>query len=157
MQRAHRERQDKLQLLRAQRMEDIGALASGIVHDLNNAVGPGTLTVSMLRPGLSAEQQRLLDAIEQSFQRQAETNGKIAYAGELYDNDQTFTAQVGQASSLSHPLEFQATGDAQVFVHDRSRHAALKRGFTNEWVMFIEAKRYHPSPTSIWKSDAYSD
>jgi len=23
--------------------------------------------------------------------------------------------------------------------------------------MFIEAKRYHPSPTSIWKSDAYSD
>jgi len=72
VQRAHRERQDKLQLLRAQRMEDIGALASGIVHDLNNAVGPGTLAVSMLRPGLSEEQGRLLDAIEQSFQRQAE-------------------------------------------------------------------------------------
>ena len=85
-------------------------------------------------------------------------NGKIAYAGGLYENDQTFVG-VGQASSLSGPArrEYQATGDAQAFVHDGIRHAALKKGFTNEWVMFLEAKRYHPSATSIWKPDAYSD
>ena len=89
------------------------------------------------------------------------TNGQIAYAGNLYGNDQTFVA-LGSTGDPpvrrgDSPGSFQATGDAQIFVHDGIRHAALKQGFTNEWVLFIEAKRYHPSETSIWKPDAYSD
>lgn len=88
-------------------------------------------------------------------------NGKVAYQGGLYANDQTFTA-LGSAPASgatigAPPTEYQATGDAQVFVHDGIKHAALKKGFTNQWVLFTEAKRYHPSASSVWKPDAYSD
>ncbi len=37
------------QVLRAQRMESIGALAGGIAHDLNNTLAPLLMTVSLLR------------------------------------------------------------------------------------------------------------
>lgn len=84
-------------------------------------------------------------------------NGKVAYQGGLYSNDQTFTAVGAQRSSSSTPSEFQATGDAKVHVHDGIRHGALKKGKTNQWVMFLETKRYHPSATSIWKAEAYAD
>jgi len=37
------------QFLRAQRMESIGTLASGIAHDLNNVLAPITMSIAMLR------------------------------------------------------------------------------------------------------------
>jgi len=43
------------QLLRAQRLESIGTLASGLAHDLNNVLAPILMTVSFLKEGVHDE------------------------------------------------------------------------------------------------------
>ena len=60
------------QLLRAQRMESIGTLASGIAHDLNNVMTPVMLSVDLLKEKFKDEQsQRLLTILEKNSQRGA--------------------------------------------------------------------------------------
>lgn len=60
------------QILRAQRLESIGALASGIAHDLNNALGPSLMSIELLRDRLVEESDvSLLDMLEESTQRGA--------------------------------------------------------------------------------------
>jgi two-component system cell cycle sensor histidine kinase/response regulator CckA len=60
------------QLLRAQRMESIGTLASGIAHDINNVLTPIMLSQELLQEKLKDEEsRRLLNAIERSTQRGA--------------------------------------------------------------------------------------
>lgn len=57
------------QLLRAQRMEGIGTLASGIAHDLNNALSPILMSCTLLRGGLQdAALLKLVDVLESSAQ-----------------------------------------------------------------------------------------
>lgn len=59
--------------LRAQRMESIGTLASGIAHDLNNILAPITMSAPLLRMDLDPSQrERIVSAIEVSAQRGAE-------------------------------------------------------------------------------------
>ena len=61
------------QLLRAQRMESIGALAGGIAHDLNNILAPITVAAQMLRmKPLDEETEQLLTRMETSAQRGAD-------------------------------------------------------------------------------------
>lgn len=48
------------QFLRAQRMESIGTLASGIAHDLNNALTPVLMAVQILRERFSDEESLFL-------------------------------------------------------------------------------------------------
>jgi PAS domain S-box-containing protein len=61
------------QFLRAQRMESIGTLASGIAHDLNNVLSPVMLTLQSLRRKLPDERsRRLLNSVELSARRGAE-------------------------------------------------------------------------------------
>jgi PAS domain S-box-containing protein len=60
------------QFLRAQRMEAIGALASGLSHDLNNILAPVLMVPSVLRAKLESEKDRdLLGLLEKSAQRGA--------------------------------------------------------------------------------------
>ena len=60
------------QLLRAQRMESIGTLASGIAHDINNVLTPIMLSLELLQEKFTDEEsQRLLNIIERSTQRGA--------------------------------------------------------------------------------------
>jgi nitrogen-specific signal transduction histidine kinase/CheY-like chemotaxis protein len=60
------------QLLRAQRMESVGTLASGIAHDINNVLTPIMLSQELLQERLTDEEsQRLLNTIEKSTQRGA--------------------------------------------------------------------------------------
>jgi PAS domain S-box-containing protein len=60
------------QFLRAQRMEAIGALASGMSHDLNNILAPVLMVPSVLRTKLESEKDReLLGLLEKSAQRGA--------------------------------------------------------------------------------------
>lgn len=60
------------QVLRTQRMESIGTLASGIAHDLNNVLAPILMSVEMLREELrSDESRRILDTIENTTRRGA--------------------------------------------------------------------------------------
>ena len=61
------------QFLRAQRLESIGTLASGVAHDLNNILVPIMMAAPVLRGNIdSAERERFLDIVETSAQRGAD-------------------------------------------------------------------------------------
>jgi PAS domain S-box-containing protein len=67
------EKQMEAQFLRAQRMESIGTLASGVAHDLNNILSPIMMSVPLLRCDLSeAERMEIIDTIEVSADRGAQ-------------------------------------------------------------------------------------
>jgi two-component system, cell cycle sensor histidine kinase and response regulator CckA len=60
------------QFLRSQRMENLGTLASGIAHDLNNVLAPILMSVQMLRKKLPDERsQKILTTLETTTQRGA--------------------------------------------------------------------------------------
>jgi two-component system cell cycle sensor histidine kinase/response regulator CckA len=60
----------QLRFLRAQRLDSIGAIASGIAHDLNNIFTPILLASGVLDETLTDEQQRhLLAAVKSSAER----------------------------------------------------------------------------------------
>ncbi len=60
------------QLLRAQRLESIGTLASGVAHDLNNILTPILMCSQVLRSELAEEdRQSAISLIEESAQRGA--------------------------------------------------------------------------------------
>ena len=62
----------EIQFLRSQRMEGIGALASGIAHDLNNVLTPLLVSVQVLKEKVTDEDGRkLLQALEANVQRGA--------------------------------------------------------------------------------------
>lgn len=61
------------QFLRAQRLEAIGTLASGVAHDLNNLLAPMLMIGPLLKPKLSDPTDlRMLGIVEQSAQRGAD-------------------------------------------------------------------------------------
>jgi PAS domain S-box-containing protein len=60
------------QLLRTQRLESVGRLASGIAHDLNNILAPMLMAPPLLREAIQDPDARsLVDTIESSAQRGA--------------------------------------------------------------------------------------
>jgi two-component system cell cycle sensor histidine kinase/response regulator CckA len=66
------EKQLEQQLARAQRLEGIGMLASGIAHDLNNIFAPILLSLELLKLKYPmADARRMLDTIESAGQRGA--------------------------------------------------------------------------------------
>ena len=61
------------QFLRAQRLESIGTLASGIAHDLNNILAPILMSIGLMRKSVTDEgTQKLLTTIESSAERGAD-------------------------------------------------------------------------------------
>lgn len=61
------------QMLRAQRLESIGALAGGIAHDLNNVLAPITLGIGLLQlRSPDAEARATLETMERSAARGAD-------------------------------------------------------------------------------------
>jgi PAS domain S-box-containing protein len=61
------------QFMRAQRLDSIGKLASGIAHDLNNILAPMLMAPELLRGELRTESsKKLLDGIEKNALRGAE-------------------------------------------------------------------------------------
>ncbi|MBD6619723.1 response regulator [Komarekiella sp. 'clone 1'] len=68
-------KQLEAQLLRLQRLESLGTLASGIAHDLNNILAPIMFSVQMLTlklPYIDARNQQLLKIIENNSKRAAD-------------------------------------------------------------------------------------
>jgi two-component system, cell cycle sensor histidine kinase and response regulator CckA len=59
------------QFLRAQRLDSLGTLASGIAHDLNNILSPILMATGMLRDSLDEDGQKMLQIIESSAERGA--------------------------------------------------------------------------------------
>ena len=65
-------KQFEAQFFRAQRMESIGTLASGIAHDLNNVLAPILMSAQLLQMKMSDERsQRLLKILENNVKRGA--------------------------------------------------------------------------------------
>jgi two-component system cell cycle sensor histidine kinase/response regulator CckA len=70
---AEREKQMEARFLRMQRMESIGALVSGIAHDLNNALVPVLMGCGYLRSeSINAESEQVLSTMEASARRGAD-------------------------------------------------------------------------------------
>ncbi|HWA10070.1 MAG TPA: response regulator [Opitutaceae bacterium] len=71
--RLERERKaTEAQMLRVQRLENIGMLAAGMAHDFNNVLAPVLMGVPLLRSRLEGEgNQRILNSIESSAARGA--------------------------------------------------------------------------------------
>ena len=66
------QRETEEQLFRAQRLEAIGTLSSGIAHDLNNILAPTLMVTAMLREHLEdGRDTELVDIIEQGARRGA--------------------------------------------------------------------------------------
>lgn len=65
-------KQLEAQFLRTQRLESLGTLASGLAHDLNNALSPILISVQLLEQKLHDEQsQRILHMLESNTKRSA--------------------------------------------------------------------------------------
>ncbi|WP_395748760.1 PAS domain S-box protein [Prosthecobacter sp.] len=76
------------QFLRAQRMESIGTLASGVAHDLNNILTPIMMSVAVLRMGVPGEKRdSLCDTIETSAQRGAQIIKQVLTFGRGYEGE----------------------------------------------------------------------
>lgn len=60
------------QLLRSQRLESIGTLASGIAHDLNNILAPILMSASILHDLVPADSRGITMAVEDSARRGAD-------------------------------------------------------------------------------------
>jgi PAS domain S-box-containing protein len=66
------------QFLRAQRVESIGTLASGVAHDLNNILAPVLMAAGLLKSKLTEQRDRdLLGLVERSAQRGANIVGQL--------------------------------------------------------------------------------
>ncbi len=70
------------QFFRAQRLESIGTLASGLAHDLNNILAPILMCAPLLRLGLPAEKtERLITTMESSAARGAQIISQVLTFG----------------------------------------------------------------------------
>ncbi len=83
------------QYYRAQRMETIGALASGIAHDLNNVLAPVLMAVSLLRETSPPEErEKLLQILDSSARR----------GGDLIKQVLAFSRGVANQALLLQPM-----------------------------------------------------
>lgn len=72
----------EMQLLRAQRMESIGRLATGIAHDLNNILAPILISTSLLREKIKDEDgMKMLSTVEASAKRGADVVKQVLLFG----------------------------------------------------------------------------
>ncbi|HYX13749.1 MAG TPA: PAS domain S-box protein [Nostoc sp.] len=66
------QKQLEAQLVRSQRLESIGTLAGGIVHDLNNILSPILMSVQLLQKKLpDSQSQQILQTLENNVKRGA--------------------------------------------------------------------------------------
>lgn len=78
------------QFLRAQRMESIGTLASGIAHDLNNVLSPILMATQVLQLKLkNIEQQPILEIIENNTKRGASLVKQVLSFARGMEGDRT--------------------------------------------------------------------
>jgi hypothetical protein len=95
--------------------------------------------------------------------------GSIVYATEVFAAGSHFVGQESETDFWvlsGSPIVWEIqTGildqpggaDMWAGIVEQVCHEAPVGGFTNEWLMGVQFKPYHPSPSSLWKPGAYSD
>jgi signal transduction histidine kinase len=102
------------QFLRAQRLESLGALISGIAHDLNNALVPLLVGVQMIREhGASPELEGILNAMEVSVRRGADMAKQVLTFARGGVSDKTviqprhLVEEIGKIITVAFPKSIQ--------------------------------------------------
>ena len=97
-------------LLRAQRLESVGILASGIAHDLNNILVPIMMAAPVLRGEMDpVERERFLDIVETSAHRGADIIKQVLTFARGADGDRVLLQpiylleEVSQIASQTFP------------------------------------------------------
>ncbi len=113
------ERQKQHEILRLERLRTLGELASGIAHDLNNALSPILGGADLLRQMTEGEAQTIADTIYRSVQ----------YATDIIKRLQSFyrTTTVGAQTIVD---VHQLLQDAITVTRSRWQDAALAEGVT---------------------------
>jgi PAS domain S-box-containing protein len=96
-------KQLEAQFLRAQRMESLGTLASGIAHDLNNILAPILMAVQLLELQLKDERSmRLLPILKNNAKRGAELVKQVLSFGRGIQGDRTIVQVRHLVSEIRH-------------------------------------------------------
>ena len=110
------QKQTEARLLRAQRMESIGALAGGIAHDLNNVLTPILMSIDILKTKVvDAEGRDLLETAQQNVQRGADlvqqvlTFARGATGRRAHVNVGSLIADIGQVVREAFPKNIEAS------------------------------------------------
>ncbi len=111
----------ELQMLRSQRLESVGTLASGIAHDLNNVFSPILMAVGLLQETLDVDErtQRWLDILHSSANRGASLVKQVLSFSRGITSEKTLLQpkyiidEVVQVARETFPktLRFQMAGD----------------------------------------------
>lgn len=118
-------KQLEAQFLRAQRLESIGVLASGIAHDLNNILSPVLVAAQLLPrklPALDESSQRLLEMLETSARRGSELVKQVLSFARGSDDQRSplqvghLLAEMGKIAQQTFPTSIQVR--TQVSTHD---------------------------------------
>jgi PAS domain S-box-containing protein len=120
------------QFLRAQRMEGIGTLATGMAHDLNNILAPILMSAGYLRWDITPdEREKAIGRIELSVKRGAEIIQQVLTFGRGIDGERVavkpaeLVAEIGEIVSQTFPkninLTVAAEPDLSLLLGDRTQ------------------------------------
>ncbi len=99
-------KQLETQFFRAQRMESIGTLASGIAHDLNNMLSPILMAVPLLKAKCHDERsQKVLSIIESNAKRGASLVKQVLSFGRGIEGDRTVLQLKHQILEMKQIIE----------------------------------------------------
>jgi two-component system, cell cycle sensor histidine kinase and response regulator CckA len=125
------------QFLRAQRLENLGTLASGIAHDLNNILTPIVAIAELLHfklPNLDERTQKLLETLAENAKRGRELVAQILSFARGSDGEHT-------SVQVRHLLSEVLQVARQTF--PKSIEISLQVETTNLWTVLADATQLH--------------
>ncbi|MEL6162940.1 MAG: PAS domain S-box protein, partial [Cyanobacteria bacterium J06628_3] len=115
------------QFLRAQRMESIGTLASGIAHDLNNVLSPILMSVQLLKSKSHNEQEiSMLGIVENNAKRGANLVKQVLSFARGIEGDRTVIPVQELVGEMKQIVE-------QTFPKSVSFHESIQQGLWQIW------------------------
>ena len=106
------------QFLRAQRLESIGTLASGVAHDLNNILVPILMAAPLLRDDMpEAEREKLLAIVQSSAERGASIVKQVLTFARGADGDRVLLQPIYLVQEIVKIAE--KTFPKSIDVHDQ--------------------------------------
>ena len=115
------------QFLRAQRMESIGTLASGIAHDLNNVLSPILMSVQLLKSKSQDEQENsILEIVENNAKRGANLVKQVLSFARGIEGDRTVIPVEDLVGEMKQIVE-------QTFPKSISFHESIQEGVWQIW------------------------